>query len=175
MRVEADGRLVHDDDGRLGEDGLGDADPLAVAFGELADDLVANALEVAELEHLINARAEHAALDLLQPPAEIEVFRHPHVLGQRIVLGHVADLALDLVGLRRDGHAADADAPGRGRQVAGEDAHRGGLAGAVGAEEAENFAPGHLEGDVIDRGDAGVGFDQVGNIDGGRIGHQRKG
>jgi hypothetical protein len=98
VRVEADGRLVHDDDGRLGEDGLGDADALAVALGELADDLVADALQVAELEHLVDARAELAARDLLQPAAEVEVFAHAHVLGQRVVLRHVADAALDLVG-----------------------------------------------------------------------------
>jgi hypothetical protein len=58
--VEADRRLVHDDDGRLGQDGLGDPDALAEPLGELADDLVADALQVAELEDLVDPRAQLA-------------------------------------------------------------------------------------------------------------------
>jgi hypothetical protein len=68
MRVEADGGLVHDDHGRFGEDGLGDADALAVAFGELADDFVADALQVADFEDLVDARAEFAAGTSLRRP-----------------------------------------------------------------------------------------------------------
>jgi hypothetical protein len=65
--IEADRRLVHDDDGRLREDRLGDADALAEPLGELADDLVADALQVAELEHLVDPRPELAARHLLEP------------------------------------------------------------------------------------------------------------
>jgi hypothetical protein len=39
--------------------------------------------------------------------------------------------------------------PDGGREEAGQDAHRGGLAGAVGAEEADDLALFHLEGDVV--------------------------
>ena len=153
--------------GRLGEDGLGDADALAVALGELADDLVADAFQVAELEHLVDARAEFAAGDFLQPAAKIQVFADAHVLGQRIVFRHVADLALRFVRLGGDRNAADADPARGGGQVAGEDAHGRGLAGAVRPEETEDFAARHGEADVVDRRDPGVGLDQMGDFDGG--------
>ena len=37
IRIEADGGLVEDDDVRLVDDGLSDADPLLVALGQRAD------------------------------------------------------------------------------------------------------------------------------------------
>ncbi len=33
--VEADGRLIQDEDGRIADEGLGEADPLPVALGEI--------------------------------------------------------------------------------------------------------------------------------------------
>ena len=41
VRVEADGRLVEDEQVRLGDEGFGEADALAVALGKVADDLAA--------------------------------------------------------------------------------------------------------------------------------------
>jgi hypothetical protein len=64
---------------------------------------------------------------------------------------------------------ADAHRTRGGRQVAGEDPHRRALAGAVRAEEADDLAAGHLEADVVDGRDPGVGFDEVADFNGGRI------
>ena len=112
--------------------GLGDPDPLAVALGEPADDLVADPLQVAELEHLVDPGAELSPGNLLQPAPEIEVFAHPHVLGQGVVLGHVADPALDLVGCGRHGESADRHLARGGGKVAGQDPHGRGFSRAVG-------------------------------------------
>ena len=52
-----------------------------------------------------------------------------------------------------------------GGHVAGENAHGGGLARAVGAEETENFAFIYREGNVIYGRDGAVGFRQILNFD----------
>ena len=75
VRVEADRRLVHDDDRRLGEHGLGDADPLAEARlreHPLRMILWRVALQVSRSSgDLIDPGAELAARDLLEPSPEI--------------------------------------------------------------------------------------------------------
>ena len=169
MRIQADGGLVHDNDGRLGEDGFGDADALAVAFGKLADDFVPDPFQVAELENFVDARPEFAAGDLFEAAAKIEILRDAHVFRERIVFRHVADLALDIVRLSCDGQAADPDTAGRRRQVTGEDAHGGRFTGTVGSEKADDFAARHGETDIGDRSDPSVGFYEVGDFDGERL------
>ena len=76
-------------------------------------------------------------------------------------------VALHLVGLRGDRQPADAHAARGGRLVAGEDAHRGGLARAVGAEEADNLAARDGEADLVHRGEARVALHEPGDFDGG--------
>ena len=135
--IQADGRLIHDDHRRLGEDRLGDPHPLPKALGQLADDPVADPLQIADLEDLVDPRAKLAPGHLLQPSPEIQVFADPHVLRQRVVLRHVADPALDLVRPGGDGKAADPNVPGGGGKIAGENAHGGGLARPVRPEKAQ--------------------------------------
>src|SRR6266704_1580161 len=52
-------------------------------------------------------------------------------------------------------------ASGRGRQEAGEHAHRSGLAGAVWTQKTNDLPLFHLEGDVIDGQSAGVSLRQT--------------
>jgi hypothetical protein len=61
--------------------------------------------------------------------------------------------------------AADRHLARRRGQVARQDAHRGRLAGAVGAEEADDLAARHREADVVDRRHAGVRLHEVGDLD----------
>ncbi len=64
--------------------------------------------------------------------------------------------------------AEDFDGTGVGPSNAFEAFHGGGLAGAVGSDEAEDFALGDLEGDVIDDGGFAVSFGEAADADGGR-------
>src|SRR5262249_35841056 len=57
-----------------------------------------------------------------------------------------------------EGIAVEEDAAGIGGDGAGEDFDEGGFSGAVFAAEGVDFAGGYVEGDVIKRADAGVGF-----------------
>ena len=52
LGVEAGGGLVEDQDVGVVDDGLGEADALPVAFGELADQLVADVAEGAPVRRL---------------------------------------------------------------------------------------------------------------------------
>ena len=55
--------------------------------------------------------------------------------------------------------------PDGGREEAGEDAHRGGLAGAVGAEKADDLSFFDFEGDVVDSDSTGVSLGQTFDFD----------
>ena len=55
LGIETAGRLVEDQDVGVVDDGLGDADALAVAFGQLADQLVADVAERAAADDLVDA------------------------------------------------------------------------------------------------------------------------
>ena len=110
-RVDGAEGLVHEHQRRVGGQGAGDADALALAAGELRGIAVARlgGIEPDELDELVDAGA-----DALARPAQHA--RHGgDVLGDRLVreeadlLDRVADLAAQLGGpARADRHAADA-------------------------------------------------------------------
>src|SRR5206468_2706676 len=71
LRVEADRRLVHNDELRVPEQRLRDADALTHAAGVAAEAPVGDAMEVRELEQLLHAAVEVGPGEPLQP-AEVE-------------------------------------------------------------------------------------------------------
>ena len=71
---------------------------------------------------------------------ELQVLQDRQVLVEAEALRHVADVALDLLALRADVVAERRAAAAVGRQQPAQHAQRGGLAGAVGAEEAVDLA-----------------------------------
>ena len=58
----------------------------------------AHVCQAALLHHHIHALARVFPAQALQPGAEFQVFPHPHVQVQRVVLRHVADAAAHLAG-----------------------------------------------------------------------------
>src|SRR5204863_6284045 len=79
LGVEARGGLVEDEHVGVGEDGLGEADALAVALGEPADDLAANVADPSLLDGLIDPRLARRRGDALDLGAEIQEADHLHV------------------------------------------------------------------------------------------------
>src|SRR6185436_6401297 len=79
---------------------------------------------------------------------ELQVLAHGHVLVEAEALGHIADAALDLPGLPADVEAEAGTLTRVRRQQAAEHADGGGLTAAVGAEESEDGAARHLQGEV---------------------------
>ena len=96
---------------------------------------------------------------------EVEVFvdLHFRVEGRRF--GQVADALLDFEGLFEDVEAGHVGRAGGGREEAGEDAHGGGLPGAVRPEEAHDLPFFHFEGDVVYRDSASVSLGQTFDFD----------
>ena len=85
--------------------------------------------------------------------AEQKVLRHRHERKEPAALGHLHDAEVDASGrghprqvLAVEEHAAVA-----GRHQPGDHAQRGALAGGVGADEREDAARGHVEGDAEER------------------------
>src|SRR5262249_54123727 len=97
-----------------------------------------------------------AGRDALDLRHERQVIANAHVGIEWRRLGQVARPALGLERLFEDVEPRDEGLAFGGRHVAGQNPHGRRLAGAVGAEEAEDFAPLDAEADVVDRGDAPV-------------------
>jgi hypothetical protein len=143
--VEAAGRLIEDQDIGIVDDGLSDADALAVALGELADQLGADLAERAFADDVIDARFDVALRDALELSDEQEVLDDLHFGVDGGSFREVPDTFFDLHGLLLDVEAGNGSLTRSGRQEACEHAHRGGFAGAIGAEEAHDLAFLHLE------------------------------
>ena len=104
------------------------------------------------------------AIDALELGAIGQVFLDAHLRIERDAFGQIADALADLHRLRHDveaGHAGDAAG---GRQIGGQDAHDGRLAGAVVAEQADDLVLLDLETDVVDGQDGAEIFAQIFNV-----------
>ena len=85
------------------------------------------------LDHVACGAARVA--QAVKPRDEFEVLAHREILIQAEALRHVADLALDLVGVAADVVAEAGALAGIRRQQPAQHADGGGLAGAVGPEK----------------------------------------
>src|SRR5208282_3557421 len=86
------------------------------------------------LERGVDLRTRHVAQFRNEPEIRLD----PHVRIERRILRQVADLAARLERLRKDIEPVDQHGARSRRHISGDYAHRGGLAGAVGAEKAED-------------------------------------
>ena len=129
--------------------------------------LVAPVGQVDHLEHLVHPGRDDAGVDAVQLGVQPQVLLGGEVDVQRGVLEDQADVAAHVVALGDDVEAADARRPGRGRGQGAEHVDRRALAGAVGAEEAEDLARRDGERHAADGVDLAVGLDEVVDLDGG--------
>jgi hypothetical protein len=106
--------------------------------------------------HVVEAASQVGGGDALELADEGEVLDHLHfgIEGRRF--RQVADALLDLHGVLDHVETGDVGGAHGGGQEAGKDTHGGGLAGAVGAEEADDLALFDLEGDIVHGDSAGV-------------------
>jgi hypothetical protein len=154
-RVEVGERLVEQQDLGLHHEGPRHRHPLLLAPRELARIARAVAGELHHLEHLLDLALAVAARDPREPQAVGHVLRHRHVRPERVALEdhrHAPPLGRDHE--RRGGeHAvADADLAAVGREEAGDQAQRGGLAAAGGPEERDQLARAHRQVEAGHRG-----------------------
>src|SRR6266404_262650 len=160
-RIEADRRLVEDEDGRVVDEGLREADALAKAFREVAEEPVADGREAAELHDAVDGVLDRGFRHALDAGDEAQVRLGRHVGVERRVLGQVADPPPHLGALGEDVEPRDLRGAARRRLKAGEDAHRRRLPGAVRAEEAEDLPLRRAEAHVADGDDVAVALREI--------------
>ena len=111
-----------------------------------------------------------AVREAVDAAVEADVLADGQVVVEREPLAHVADAALDLLGLRRHVEPGGARLAGGGREEPRQHLHRRRLTRAVRAEEAEHLASGDLERDGVDGREVAEGAREVARPDGGGIG-----
>ena len=92
---------------------------------------------------------------------EVEVLHHGQVGVEPETLAHVADLLLDRLGLADDVMAGHPGVAAVGVHDRRQQPHGGGLAGAVGPDQAEDFPLGHVEVQIVHRGQVAERLRQV--------------
>ena len=165
FRIQPRGRLVEDEHVGVVDEGLGEADTLLVALGQLAAEPVAHVVDARPFHDLLQALAAFAARDALDLGDELEILDDAHVRVERRRFRKVAGPALGVNRLVEDVEPGDNGFAVGGRHVAGQNPHRRRLAGAVGSEEPEDFAALDSEADVVDGSHAAVAFGEVLNLD----------
>lgn len=152
----------------------GDLQPPAHAAGERHHRLVGAVGEVHHVEHLAHPARDRGGLDAVQLGVQAQVLRGGEVAVERRVLEDETDVAAHGVAPRGHVEAADVGgAGGRGDQRA-EHVDGRALAGAVGAEEAEDLAAVDRERHAPDGLDVPVGLGEVDDLDGGNGGRHAR-
>ena len=164
--IQANGGFVQNNHFGAAQQRGGNANALAVAFGQVADQ---------PLFHFLQSGALHGVLYILhaisflfhafQLADKHQVFLHGHIGIQRRNFRQVADAGFGLLGLFLNIMAVNGNGAARGRKIPGDHVHCGGFAGAVGPQQAVNTAVLHSEADIIDRGVFSVTLGQMLDFD----------
>ena len=131
-RVEAAERLVHDQDGGVVKDRGDELDLLLIALGELLDLPVAVLGHAEPLEPILHLGGRRALRHAVQRGEEAQHIDHLHAHVEAALLREVAPRAARQAVVRA---TLPGDAPRIGAQDVEDDAHAGGLARAIGAEQ----------------------------------------
>ena len=156
--VEAGERFVEDEQLWVVQEGGGDEDALLHAFGVEGDGGVAPGFEAEQGEEPVGFEVDEGFGDVAQAADELEVFEAGEMGVDVGLLGDVAEggaVGLEIVA---DALAFKEHLAVVGLEEAGDDLDGGGLAGAVGADVADDFAGTDGEVDVVDGGEAAVAF-----------------
>src|SRR5437899_3152448 len=120
-RIEADGGLVEDEDGRVVDKGLREADPLPVSFGEVAEQAIAHLSQATGVEDALERDCDVPPSQPLQLRDEAEIARHAHVVVEGRILGKIPDPTPHLGRLLEDVEAVDSHRARGRRQAAAAD------------------------------------------------------
>ena len=150
-RVHPGRRLVEEEQGRGVDGGAGEGHALLPAARERAGDLVAPVGEPALSQHLLHAGGADARGHAVQSGVEAQILVHREILVEAEALGHVADALLDPLGLGGHVVAHHRAVAAAGIEDSAQHADGGRLAGAVGAQHAEDLTAVHAQRDVLHR------------------------
>ena len=164
LDVETRQRLVEQEAVGVADDGAGDGDALLLAFGDLAGQAVEDMGELQRFGDRPDAAVALGRGQALGVEREAEVLADGQRRVERVELEHHRDVALFgravVHALAGDDHVAFG-----GLFEAGDDAQRGGLAAAGGAEQADHLAGRHREVDVAHGGEAAEALGDAAKLD----------
>src|SRR5699024_498031 len=169
LGVQADGGFVHEYEFGPVEQGPDDEETATHPAGQVVDDGVPTVLELGQ------AHGAGDRVPALPAGHSVQVGEHPYVLFdgeflvEVVVLGYDTHPGAGPFGFVGDGVPEDADVALGGQGLCGEHPHGGGLAGSVGAQEAEDDALGNLEVEAVDRGERTESFDHAAQVEGGHL------
>src|SRR4029079_2504924 len=90
--IEADCRLIQNQQVRFSDQRVRESDPLSISLGEGPDQLVLNALETTKFFYVANTLTDPTMLDSLKGCAITQVLCYPHVAVEWHVFRHVAEM-----------------------------------------------------------------------------------
>src|SRR5687767_8368120 len=126
---------------------------LLPAQGKCADEVVRSLGKPKRSKKAIGSLGDRLLTHSVNRPIEANVLANRHVCVQREALAHVADVLSDLAALPDDVEARDMSFARPRLEKADKHPDCRCLPRAVGAEEAEDFAGGDVEGDSVDGGE----------------------
>ncbi len=147
LGIDAGGGFIEQQELRLMQQAGGERQALLPAARQRARQLVAAVVQAEPLQRRLDPLV--AAVEAEDPRGELQVFLDGQVLVEPELLRHIADVALDFVGLLDDVVAKAGAAAGIRLQQAAQHADAGGLAAAVGAEEAVDLPARHLQRQIM--------------------------
>ena len=150
LRVEAGGRLVEEDQRRRVDQPHHDVEAALLAAGHVLGHPPPEPVELELVEQLLALGHGVLAGHPVEHPVVDDLVAGVGAGERRADLGAVADAAPDLDRLRWPRRSRPPGGAGGRREQRDQHPQRGGLAGAVGAEEADHLALGHVEVDAVD-------------------------
>ena len=151
LGVEADGRLVEQQDLGIMDQRAGDLEPALHARGQRAHRLRRPVGELDEVQHLLDAVAPQLARHAEDEAMQLEVLAHRQAVVEARLLEDDAEPPAGGERLSRDIGTADQRDAAVGRQDGAEDVHQRRLAGAVGSEQREQLLLADREADLVER------------------------
>ena len=167
--IEAGGGLVEQQNGGMVEQSLGQFQAALHAAGESLGFLPGAVGEPDPAQHFLDARFQRCAAQAVEMALVPEIFGGGQLQVDALGLEDDADLAAQLVGFLGRVKSHDDGPPAGGYHQGGKDAEQGGLAAAVGPEQAEEFGGADVERNAVQGSASVVAVDEV--LDGDHSGH----
>ena len=169
LRVEADGRLVEQDQPRFVDQAAGEQQAAAHAAGELVDGVAATVAQARQVERPVDRGADVG--DPVEAGEDGQVVLDGDVDVEVVELRHDAHLGAGRLGVAGQLVAERPQLARVGQRLPGQQPHRRRLAGAVRPEQAEADALGHVEVEPVDRRDRAEPLDHAAQFDRRHGGH----
>jgi hypothetical protein len=150
-RIETDGRLIENKNWRIIDEGLGDAEPLAIPFGKVTDDSAPHLFDTASLHDPLHLVAAARTGYPLGRGGESEKTPDGHVCVKRYGLREIADFCPNLERMLPTVQAGNASEAGGRWDETGKNPERCGLPGTVRSQESKDFALVHAKANLAQR------------------------